>query len=225
MWKCFLLVAGGMLSAAAIADEVPASVGIIRGVALDENLRPLAAAQVWAEPADGLLRGMINFVDSDADGHFSIDHLPLGTYNVFAKKEDEGYPMIDFEFYRPGRPPTVTLSTSKPVASTVVTLGPKAGTLTGAITDAVTGAPVGAAFRMWHLNKEHADLSTSVASDYRVLIPPDVDVVLEVHADGYETWYYPGYGAAASGPLRLRPGERMSLGIKLQPKLPAPPGK
>ena len=46
--------------------------------------------------------------------------------------------------------------------------------------------------------------------------------MLEEHAEGYETWYYPGYGAAASTPLRLRPDQRLGLNIKLQHTVVAP---
>jgi hypothetical protein len=144
---------------------------------------------------------------------------------VFAKKEDEAYPTINFAFYGTGHPLTVTLSVEVPEVGTVIKLGPKAGALTGTVTDTVTGAPINTEFKMWHLKKVNADLSTSLRSEYRVLIPSDVDVVLEVHADGYETWYYPGYGAAASAPLRLRPGERTILDIKLQPVAATPPDK
>ena len=223
MWKRTLAVACGMFSLA-FGGEAPASAGAIDGVVVDESLRPLVGARAWAERTDQW-HGAVNFVDSDANGHFSIERLPLGTYHVFAEKEDDGYPDISFAFYGAGHPLTVTLSAEAPEASVVIKLGPKAGLLTGKIADAVTGAPLGATFKMWHLGKESTDLSTSGHPDYRVLIPPDIDVAVEVHLDGYETWYYPGYGAAASKPLRLRPGERMDLDIKLQPNGSAPPGK
>jgi hypothetical protein len=48
--------------------------------------------------------------------------------------------------------------------------------------------------------------------------PPGVEVGLEIHAPGYDVWYYPGYGGfARSMPLKAKSGEKLALNIKLQP--------
>jgi hypothetical protein len=63
-----------------------------------------------------------------------------------------------------------------------------------------------------------------------VLIPPQMDLFLQVDADGYEPWFYPD-GAGTSVflenhllqqplPLRLQSGERVSLNIEMERKEP-----
>jgi hypothetical protein len=74
--KLLLLLGTLTAFAAAVAAGQPRDparpVGTIRGVVLDENLRPLAGAQVWEESGDRPQIGMINFVESDTDGRFVL---------------------------------------------------------------------------------------------------------------------------------------------------------
>lgn len=59
---------------------------------------------------------------------------------------------------------------------------------------------------------------TGQFADYKVLLPPDTAIYIEVSADGYKTRYFVG-GAITSGrsPLRLGPGETLHLNIALEP--------
>lgn len=206
----------------AFPNDIPEYQGVIRGVVVDENLMPAPGVRVWAEPAGRPQVGGLPMVTSDPGGHFAIEHLHLESYFVFARKDVAGYARTDSTFYRPGLPPSISLSAGKPEGEVLVKLGPRSGTIVGSITDFATGIPVGAGITMRRADDKNGWLLTSVRPDYRVLVPPDTDVTIEVNADGYETWYYPGYGAAAKSTIKLGSGELTHLDIKLQPTSQAP---
>jgi hypothetical protein len=57
-----------------------------------------------------------------------------------------------------------------------------------------------------------------VKPQYKLLIPPDTDILVKISLDGYKTWYYPGtIDHAAATPVRLGPGEIKTLDIRLEP--------
>ena len=148
-----------------------------------------------------------------------MDDLELMTYKVFAMKESSGYPNTAAAFYSNHIFPTATLTATTPVVDLVLKVGPPAGVITGAVRDATTGNPVDAAF----LLRRAADLdnwiSMSQRSDYRVLVPPLVEVSVEVSAPGYKTWYYGGASDPTDRvPIRLESREVMKLDIQLEPE-------
>ena len=65
--------------------EATATTGIIRGIVVDEAIRPVAGAAVGTTLPDGGVRN----TTSNADGAFGFDELPPGTY--FLQVGKEGY--------------------------------------------------------------------------------------------------------------------------------------
>ncbi len=53
-------------------------------------------------------------------------------------------------------------------------------------------------------------LAAGASSTYRILVPSNVLVTLEVRAPGYIPWHY-------EGKLQLNPGETMNLDVQLHP--------
>jgi hypothetical protein len=192
--------------------------GRILAIVMNEGGNPIQQAKVWAQVANRPTIGALRFVETDADGRSEIDRLEFETFNVFAMKEDEGYPDIEFAFYGEGVPHMVSLSPEQPAANVVLKLGPKAGVLTGSVTDKVTGKAIGAGFMLRRAKNPTNFLSRSGASNCRLPLPPETEITLEVSADGYETWFYADPSDSSKPlPIRLSPGTEMHLDIQLQP--------
>jgi len=49
------------------------------------------------------------------------------------------------------------------------------------------------------------------------IVPPDVDVIVEVHADGYRRWFYVDPSNPSQPVLRVAPGEEKHLEVELEP--------
>ena len=204
---------------AVLAYQVQPPVGSIHGVVVNELGQPVIAAKVFADLLDGLqhAKALIS-AETDNEGKFTVDRLEWGPYRIDAQKESEGYPDTSFDFYSEGRTFTASVSPGKPVANIRVVIGPKAGVISGSIADAITGAPVNATFNMRRVRSPNMFIGTSVPPQFRVLIPPRTEVLVEVHAPGYNVWYYPG-SSSQSAPLRLQSSETVTLDVKLDPKV------
>jgi uncharacterized protein DUF6843 len=185
--------------------------GMISGIVSDEKGIPVSGAKVNVERSNGHARGsLVRFVETDFRGHFLIDRLAWGRYKVFAKKEDAGYPPMNWSFYSEDSFPTATITPENPNVDLRVRIGPKGGVLVGSVSDASTGAPVNAGFKLLRALYPDKWISTSMPANYRVLIPASTDVLLEVSAPGFKTWN-PGHA------LRLGSGAELHLDISLEP--------
>ena len=193
--------------------------GLIRGMVVDEEGVPVSGAKVHAEPTVRRAGSLfMRFVETDAAGRYVIDRLDWGTYRVFAMKEESGYPNMYWSLYSKDALPTATVGPSTPVADFKIQMGPKAGILSGSVTNALTGSPVNAGFKLIGVASPNQWISTSVPPDYGVLLPADTDILLEVSAPGYQTWYYGGASDISKrSPLRLASGSRMHLDVLLEP--------
>jgi Carboxypeptidase regulatory-like domain len=186
--------------------------GVVAGEVTDERGVALGGAKVNAQSLDGRPEGSgVRYVETDADGRFAIDRLPLGRYSVFAMKEDAGYPDMEPSFYSDGtKIPVATITAATPVATVSIRLGPKAAIVEGSVSDASTGAPVNGFFSLMRIANPQGWLSTSLPATYRVLVPALTDVSLSVTAPGYEKW-------TDAGPINLRSGQEMHLDVSLEP--------
>jgi hypothetical protein len=193
--------------------------GAIRGVVVDEVGKPVASAQVIVDPIDGRPRGnAVQVVETDTTGRFSMGDLDFGSYKVFAKKDSAGYPDTSFAFYSNHIFATATLTPDVPVASLILKVGPAAGVVVGVVTDPENG-PIGATFLLRRAADPDNWISLSQRPDYRIMVPPGVDVLLEVSATGFKTWYYGGPSDSLRRvPIRLETRKEMRLDIHLEPE-------
>jgi len=114
--------------------------------------------------------------------------------------------------------PTCTLTTAVPSAHVIIKVGPPAGAMSGSVSDATTGAPLPTTFLLRRISAA-GWISMSQKPAYRVLVPPSVEVTVEVSAPGYQTWYYGGSSDPLKRPpIRIESGEEMRLNIQLEPK-------
>jgi|SRR5579872_2033311 len=193
--------------------------GLIRGQVMDEHGRPLAGATVTCAPADtsSQLKGSVK---TDPSGHFTIGDLPWGRYAVSAQKPEAGYPDSRLAFYGNRKNPTsVLITSSRRSAILNFTLTARAVWLIGVVTDSVSNDPIDATFLLRRANHPENLLSADLPASYRLLVPLDVDVKLEVAAPGYKTWYYPGTDDwDDSSPLHIKRTGPMELNIQLEPE-------
>jgi Carboxypeptidase regulatory-like domain len=192
--------------------------GTIRGAVVDDVGKPVVTAQVIVDPADGRPRSNgVRLVETDGSGRFSMGNLAMGTYKVFAKKDSAGYPDTSFAFYSNHMFTTATLTSGAPEVDLILKVGPAASMLTGLVTDA-EGHPINATFLLRRASDRDNWISMSQRPEYRILVPPSTDVLLEVSAPGCKTWYYGGPAdALGRSPIRLESGKQMKLDVQLHP--------
>ena len=164
--------------------------------------------------------GIIPHATTDETGHFAIPHLQFGEYAVAAEKLDEDYPDMSKQFYSDGKFETVFLSARHADDDVKLRLGPKAGVLTGTVADAVTGSALSPCVKLVRASEPNNFLSGSglVKPNYRLLVPPNAGILVKMWLDGYKPWYFPGtVDKSKSTPVHLKPGEVVTLDIRLQP--------
>jgi hypothetical protein len=208
-------IATGILSLALMPAALcihAQTTGTITAQVYDQDGKPLADAAVEFVPTDVILASALPSCLTDADGVCSKD-LKFWKYHVIAEKKADGFPDLSFNFYGHGKwPATVTLSPEQAMAHVTVKLGPKAGSLVFTIIDAVTAARIEHVSVTLHPFADPKDfLGTNLGPDFRVLIPADEDVSVEVEAKGYQPWKVPG-------PVRLASGESKAFTISLHPQ-------
>lgn len=193
--------------------------GSISGTVIDENGKPVSSALVRVDPInEGPRSGIVRQTETDKAGHFFIDTLQLDSYKVFAMKESDGYPNTAFAFYSNQAFSTVTLLEGAPSTTLVLKVGPRAGLMTGTVADLITGKPVNSTFLLRRAADSDNWISFSQPSEYRVLVPPNTDVVFEVSAPGYETFYYGGnLDSLRRQPIHLNSLQEMKVNIQLRP--------
>jgi|GEM_PF-3057410 hypothetical protein len=200
--------------------------GVITGTVLDEHGSPVVKAKVHiTEKGVFVAHKIIQFRETDGDGHFRIAHVPWGTYIVLAGKEDSGYADPKFSFYSNNGEPVVVLTEDAPATDVTLKLGPKAGVLDlKPVTDELTGKEIrSAAITLRRADNNDLFITTSTTVG-RILVPALTNVVISIAAAGYKPWPAPGH-AAAEGRIFLRPEQTQKLQVILQPEETASPSE
>jgi Carboxypeptidase regulatory-like domain len=193
--------------------------GRITGIVVDEQNQPINDAQVSTQVSlPGEIVGNWG-AQSDSNGQFRIEHLPMGTFGVVASKNEDGY--VGFDNF-PGIQ-TVTLTPEAPLANVVIKLGPREGILVPSVKDKVTGKPLCDFMLRWYVSGANSSLSGGGGFSRwstRQAIPAEKDVlIVMVSARGYKK-LVPTDPSDPSKPLRLhvQRGEVKSLSIELEPE-------
>jgi hypothetical protein len=164
---------------------------------------------VFAVPQALTLEGVTpRSVKTGEDGKFVFGgHFSPGTYTLYSRKEEEGYPDPTDRFYAGSRAETeVQLTADKPSATVKVRLGQKAGILEGRVIDVNTGAAILARLVFYDQNGNQHFLMAK--GKYRALLPPGKDIGLMVSSPKYES-------RVAVARLQLEPGQQVHLDIPL----------
>src|SRR5579863_6617733 len=184
-----ILISALMLGLGALAGAQQS--GTISGKVLDEKGRPVSGATVTATQTDNN-DGIEKSVQSDSSGNFAIGDLRWGKYAVIAEKPESGYPRTPAAFYGSGTQPVLEISAGNASASTKIVFRRKEPAIVGTVIDDEASVPVAATFLLRHAREPANALSLEQGSNYRILVPAGVRLTMEVSAQGYKTWYYPG---------------------------------
>lgn len=200
--------------------------GLVRGIVRDESGVPLSGITVFLMKANSKVQlGAMRHTSADKSGGFVFDNVSWGKYKLYAMDAERGYPDTSFAFYSQGHYVKVETSPSSPVVSATLQLGPKAGIFEGKVVDAVTKDPVNPTFLLTDFNDPSRWISTSVASNFSVLVPSATSINVKVSAPGYKAWYYnSGSEASKATALRLNAGEELRMTIELSPEETKPSG-
>jgi len=189
------------------APQQPA--GEIRGSVIDPDGRPVPSATVFAVPQALTLEGVMpRSAKTDKDGKFVFGaRFRPGTYTLYSRKEEEGYPDPSDRFYADSRVEAeVRLTAAKPSATVKVQLRQKAGILEGRIIDVNTGGAIPA--RLIFYDQDGNQHFLMVKGEYRALLPPGKDVSLMVSSPKYSS-------RVAVARLQLEPGQKVHMDIPL----------
>lgn len=170
-----------------VHQEVPPA-GVITGRVLNSEGRTVAQATVFAE-REGFLSGIQPISITDEKGKFLIKGLRPGVYQVYASKEEDGYP-LPISTFNMGNSVTeqkVVVSQDQ-TTEVVVNLATKGAKLTGRIVDATTAEPIqDARMTLRRVDNPKFYLMTGVNKRgiYKVLVPSDA-FTIEVSAPNYQ---------------------------------------
>jgi len=150
---------------------------------------------------------------TDHDGKFSIEHLKPGTYEVLATNDAQGYSVQN---QSPGKNVTITEKDLRPRVT--IRLHNRGAVVVGSVTDRKTGEII------HHAHLEYNGVDCEAGGDvleddgqyYPLAIPTNCDVVVIARAKGYRGWVYTDAASPLRPVLRLAPGERKVLEIKLE---------
>jgi hypothetical protein len=193
--------------------------GVIKGRVVDGHQKPLLNSIVTiveVEKGSRVLSTPLRQAKTDEHGSFEFSDVPYGRYKIFAKNEEMGYPDTYWTFYSGGSFQMVRVSPSSKIAETELRLGPRAATVSGTIEDRGNAEPLIASIRVSRAGDPDAWIAIGASGSFKLLIPPDVDVLLQVRSKGHADWYYPGTTEVMQEKaLRLHPGKELHLPIKM----------
>jgi hypothetical protein len=190
---------------------------------VDQAGNPIEGATVWMDPqTEGVRVFVVPACLTDQTGTCSFPHLEPAIYQVSAMKESEGYPNLGIPLYASNAKPVLEkLTPERCSANLSLNLGPKAAAIVVSVIDKTTGKPVtNPSFILRMARDPNNFLGTGPDARSKILIPPDVEITVEVQAEGYRPWRLAESIPGRPGVLNLRSGEVEELSIQLEPKVP-----
>jgi hypothetical protein len=149
---------------------------------------------------------------TNQDGRFQIEQLRVGTYRVFAIKEEEGYAT---ENQSPGQ--IVTITNEQPLAVVTVRMSPNGGILALSVKDKTTGKPIPEVMLTYQAIDATSTGSGRHPSNFRLTLPTATDLIVVVSAKGYKSWFYADPSDSSRPVVRLEPGEERVVDVELVP--------
>jgi hypothetical protein len=214
-WLLLLLV-----GSSALCQNAEMQLGSICGTVLNENGSPASSVKV-SPFYMGAHSGGVPFARTDEKGHYCLRELPLGDYDVTADDPDRGYPSMTSGFFR-----TTPLRSRVSISATDLNghadwkIPYRAGFVKVELVDAQSGKPIVPMFfdLVVQSRPEVGHMYGSTASTTALLVPPNEDVIVTIHASGYreDTDKEPQRTV-----INLLPGETKELHIALQPLVTA----
>jgi len=179
-------------------DSTPVD-GRISGTVVSEDGKPVPGATVYvSEQASSLVDANSVVARTDFGGRFDFGRrLKHGVYEIYSRKEKDGYPDPTSKFYQP-------------LNFSPVQLQEKAAILAGKVFDANTGQPLKAGVGFTNLRTE-AGHFVLADGKFRALIPADTDVYVMVQEVGRDHADWPLFTTKVT----LKPCQKMDIEVPL----------
>jgi hypothetical protein len=216
--------------------------GRISGTVVNEDGKPVPGAAVYVsldspEDSSSSLVDLRNstVARTDAAGRFDFGRkLKHGFYEIYARKDKDGYPDPTSKFYQPLNfsVQNVQLYGDHPTEKVTVQLSGKAAILAGRVYDAASGMPLKAHVGFINLRTETgefgiglADHSVSADGKFSELIPANTDVLVfvEKHPSEAEVLSSAEWSRFTIK-VNLSPGQKVDIDVPLY-KTTTPPDK
>lgn len=197
----------------------------IVGRVVDAQGQPVPKAAVHVLMVGANPSGRRLFYFTDAEGNFSIKGLTPGAYNIFVRKEDDGFPDTEYFFYssKETSVPQAVVSDDQSPPFVTVRIGPKAGRITGRVVNATTGASIGDATMTFSRpeNKYMVLITSPHGADgigtFNFLLPA-APLRIKVTAPGYVPWnYHSLVSKEQMDLLTLEPGQTIEMVVRMRP--------
>jgi hypothetical protein len=205
------LVVASIFSAAQSSEPAQAQGHIIGSVVNDSNEPVGHAILCTSVVGTNSAHTECGAQRADADGHFDI-RVPLETNRIFAENPQAGYQEANNPMEQGVH---VKLSELEPVANITIKIGPSPAEIILDVTDRSTGKPVSAFVVRW-MRIDDGPVAATDSNKSRVLVPPNVELILTVRSPGYERWFYTDVSAPSRPILRLASGERKTISVELE---------
>jgi hypothetical protein len=157
-------------------SEQPEPGGTITGVVTNDDGDPIEGATLctnfWNANGSGTSCGG---TQSGKGGRFEL-HVPFGEVGVF--------PVADASPSHTKGIRKVTLTTQSPTVKVTLKIGPRPGELKFDVKDKLTAKPIQGYGVRW-IAMDNVRFTSIDIPTARTLIPPGIDVIVEVHAHGY----------------------------------------
>jgi len=206
--------------------------GRISGTVVNEDGKPVPGAAVYVS-LDSQEDSPFSLVDlrnstvasTDAAGRFDFGRkLKHGFYEIYARKDKDGYPDPTSKFYQPLNFSVqhVQLYGDHPAEKVTVQLSEKAAILAGRVYDTATELPLKAEVSFSNLQTDGWRHAEAAHGKFSELIPANTDVIVMVGKVDSEA------GGSFGGPgpewslftikVNLRPGQKMDIDVPLYKK-------
>jgi hypothetical protein len=184
--------------------------GRITGIVVNKDGQLMDHATVCTRTTSGDSSWTNCSTYTNPDGRFEIEQLKVGTYSVFAIKEDEGYATAN---QGPGQ--TIAITNEQPFAVVTIRMSPNGGILAFSVKDKTTGKPIPEVTMTYQAVDATGSGSGRYPSDFRLTLPTATDLIVVVSAKGYKSWFYTDPSDSSRPVVRLDPGEERVVDVEL----------
>jgi carboxypeptidase family protein len=201
----FFFVGQGQQNPLDIRGQIPGT-GAVEGVVRDLNGKTIEKSIVYAyDDKSGRIasEGL-----TDSGGNYVLKGLRPGSYQVYAYKEEDGYPNTFFAFWvvQPNWK-IVQIAAGQTTKNVAFELGPKSPILKLFVQDEKGEPTVATVVLIREGGQGIAKRANGLNGNEGILMPPSAPFHLRVEKAGYADWKSPVY--------KMEPGDTMKLTVKL----------